>query len=215
MTTKEKDFVEIDYIGIIKISGKIFDITNAEEAKKNNIFNDKIKYGSKVVCIGEQLILPALEHSLLGKKQGDEYEIELNPDKAFGNKQPKLISTIPTSALLKQKINPFPGLQINAGGSTGVIRSVTGGRTTVDFNHPLAGKTIIYKVKIIKIVTDVKEKIKGILDVLLGLKNTDYTLEDKDKKIEIKTKNQIPDQLKKAFNEKIKGILPEQEAAII
>src|SRR3989338_7931190 len=144
--TKEKDFVEIDYVGRIKESNQIFDLTDKALAKKNNIYNENAKYGSRIICLGENQILPTIDKFLIDKEVGENYTLELKPEDSFGKKDSNLIKIVPSDILKKQKINPFPGLQIHAGGLIGTIRSVSGGRVTIDFNHPLAGKNLVYDI---------------------------------------------------------------------
>ena len=61
---KDEDFVNIDYVGRIKESGEIFDLTDAELAKESNIFNPQMKYGPVTVIIGAGHILKGLENKI-------------------------------------------------------------------------------------------------------------------------------------------------------
>jgi len=65
----------------------------------------------------------------------------------------------------------MPGMQLNIDGVVGTIKTVSGGRTLVDFNHPLAGKELLYKVKVNKKIIDDKEKLIGYLKLSLGIKD--------------------------------------------
>ena len=104
----------------------------------------------------------------------------------------------------KQNINAVPGLQVNLDGIIGTIKTVTGGRTLVDFNHPLSGKKVIYELKIIKVITTPKEKVEGMLKNLI----TDFDVEEKEGKITIHSK--IKDEKFKAELEKeLKTRIPE------
>ena len=82
---------------------------------------------------------------------------------------------MPTKEFTKQKIQPMPGMQLNLDGFMGRIISVTGGRTLVDFNNPLAGKDLVYEVEIKRKITDKKEQLQGFLNILF-----------KDAKVELK-----------------------------
>lgn len=153
MALKQDDFVEIEYTGKIQGSDVVFDKTRQE--------NDK--NGTIIVCLGHKSILKGLEDKIVGKEVGKDYKIELNYEEAFGKKDPSLIKIIPTKTFIEKKVNPMPGLQVNIDGAIAAIRSVSGGRCVVDFNHPLAGRNLTYDVKIIKKVDDLKEKIDGII----------------------------------------------------
>src|SRR3989338_3333648 len=202
---KNKDFVEIEYTGKIKEDNSIFDTTDEKIAKENDIFNKDIAYGPVVICIGEGQIQDGFEKELEGKEPG-KYTIELPPEMAFGKKNPKLIQLIQTSKFLKQRVHPVPGLQVNIDGMLGLIKTVSGGRTLVDFNHPLSGKELNYDIKIKRVVKDDKEKISSILKISLGLKDAEVKVEDN--KASIKTKEDLPKEIKNQIITKIKESLP-------
>ena len=155
---KENDFVEMDYVARIK-DDKIFDLTIEDIAKKNNIYDKNYKYKPAIICIGKRDIVKGLDDQLVGKDLG-KYTIEVNAEEGFGKKDPKLIKLVPTKEFTKQNVKPMPGMQLNLDGYIGKIISVTGGRTLVDFNSPLAGKDLIYDVNIKRVVTDKKEQLK-------------------------------------------------------
>lgn len=212
--TKERDFIEIEYTGRIKESGQIFDLTDEALAKKENIYNPKANYKPKIICLGENQIIPALDKFLIGKETGKEYSIELKPEEAFGKKDSKLIKIVSAETLRKQNINPFPGLQINASGLLGTIRSVAGGRITIDFNHPLAGKNLVYTIKINRIVEEDIEKLKALLENLLGIEEKEYDLKTEDKKAAVNLKAELPAEAKNEFLSKSKELIPGLDASI-
>ncbi len=199
MKVKKGDFVELDFVGRIKETGTIFDLTSEKEAKDNNIYNPNLTYKSVVICIGENEIIKGLDEELIGKEIKKKYMIDIPEEKAFGKKNPKLIKLIPSKAFKQQKIAPFPGLQINIDGIIGTIRAVSGGRIIVDFNHPLAGKNLIYALTINRIISDDKERIKAIL-------KTDKA------KVEIKGSEakitlNIPEKLQEILEKRIKKLV--------
>ncbi len=212
--TKEKDFVEIEYTGRIKETNQIFDLTSEELAKKENIYNPKADYGPKVICLGEGQILKSLDRFLTGKDAGVNLKIELKPEEAFGNKNLNLIKIFSVNDFRKQNINPFPGLQINASGMFGTVRSVSGGRATIDFNHPLAGKNLVYEVKINRIVSNDAEKADSLAKNLFDLHKKDYALEIKENKTFIKFNAKVPEEAKKLFLKKAKELIPSLEFSI-
>ena len=205
--TKEKDFVEIDYVGRIKESNQIFDLTDKALAKKNNIYNENAKYGSRIICLGENQILPTIDKFLIDKEVGENYTLELKPEDSFGKKDSNLIKIVPSDILKKQKINPFPGLQIHAGGLIGTIRSVAGGRVTIDFNHPLAGKNLVYDIKINNIVEKDYQKVKSLVENMLNLSDKEYFLEMEGNKAKVKLNVTIPNKAKEEVKEKVKKLL--------
>src|SRR3989338_7882631 len=144
---KKYDFVEIEYTGKLREDGAIFDTTDEKVAKEHNLHSHS-DYGPVVICVGEEQLLKGIDKSLEGKGIGDEYDADIRPEDAFGSKDARLIQLIPTNKFKQQKIQPMQGMQLNIDGMLGIVKTVSGGRTLVDFNHPLAGKELSYKIKI-------------------------------------------------------------------
>lgn len=206
MQIKEKDFVELDYTGILKETNEVYDTTVKSVAEKENIFNPKLDYTPVIICVGEKQLLEGLDERIVGKEVGKEYEFDLKPDEAFGRKDAKLLKLISTSQFLKQQIQPVPGLQINMDNANGIVRSVTGGRTLVDFNHPLAGKEVLYKIKVHKIVTDDSEKIKSLMKLELRIKPEHVKFHEG--VVSIESKMDIPKEFSEMLVERLKTIVP-------
>lgn len=203
MKIKKGDFVELDYIAKVKELERVFDLTNEKQAKEYGIYNEKLEYKPIIICVGFKDVIEGLDEFLIGKEE-KEYTVEIPPEKAFGKKNPQLIKLIPTSILKKQKIIPISGLQINIDGLLGTVITTGSGRTTIDFNSPLAGKIIIYEIKINRIVKDDNEKINSFLRLYLT-KNPDF--EFKQNKLTINTKK-IHDKIKEELIQQIKKRIP-------
>ena len=202
MPLKEKDFIEIEFIARDKETNKVFDLTDKETAKKEKIYNEKAEYGPIIICIGEHQIIKGLDSFLIGKEINREYKVELSPEEGFGKKDTKLLRLIPSKLFKKQNIQPFPGLQINIDGLLGIVRTVSSGRSIVDFNHPLAGHTLVYSLKINRIITKDDEKINSFLKFFI--KDPKIKLEDNNLTVE----SPIPEPIQKLLKEKIKKLTP-------
>src|SRR3989338_2964288 len=177
----KKDFIEIEYTGKIKEGNIIFDTTDEKVAKENNLHGHD--FSPAIICVGEEQILKGIDHNLEGKDVGKEYEFDIKPEDAFGKKNAKLIQLIPTSKFKQQKIQPMPGMQLNIDSMVGTVKTVSGGRTLVDFNHPLAGKELLYKVKINKKITDGEEKLTGYIKLGIGTKDFEAAVDNGSAKI--------------------------------
>lgn len=203
---KKGDFAELVYTGRIKETGKVFDTNDRETAKKEGFFSEKANYNPIVICIGEGDVVKGLDEALEGKEVGKEFKVDVPAEKAFGKKDAKNYKLVPSS-VFKNEMHPMPGLRVDfENGSSGVIKTVSGGRVLVDFNHPLAGQDLAYDVKIIKHVTDDSEKLKGFLKYYLGADNA--TVEIKEGKALIGMKPEVPDVIQKAIIAKAKKIMP-------
>jgi FKBP-type peptidyl-prolyl cis-trans isomerase 2 len=206
-TIKEGDFVEIDYTGVLKGLDLVFDTTVEAEATKNEIHDPKMSYGPVAICIGQGQILQGLDSALVGLEIGQRHEVVLPPEQAFGKKDGKLMKLVPTSIFKKQNINPMVGLQVQIDGTLGTIRTVTGGRTVVDFNHPFAGKEVLYRVNIIRKITDDKDKVMALIELALNQKREAINIEVREGKATITLKADFPAELLETLKERIKNVL--------
>ena len=165
MTLNKGDFIEIEFTGKLK-DGEVFDSNMKEELEKLHAGHDHpIETKPLVFCLGEQMFLKAIDDFLIGKEIG-KYEIPLSPEKAFGLRNQKLIMKIPSKVFREQKINPVQGEVFNFDGRLAKILSISGGRIIADFNNPLAGKEVVYKLIVKRKVDDIKEKIKKVKGVM-------------------------------------------------
>ncbi len=207
-TVKNGDFIELEYTASLKESGAVFDTTNLEIAKKEELYDAKMSYGPVSICIGEGQILKGLDSALEDIEIGSEKELLLGPENAFGKKDAKLMKLVPTSVFKKEGIRPMTGLQVNIDGMIGTIRNVSGGRTIVDFNHPFSGKEVVYKVKIFKKITDDADKVKALLHLGLNMKPEAIGVKITDGKCTITLAKEFDKQLLDILKERVKKVLP-------
>ena len=208
MQIKENDFIEIDYTGKLKDDNIIFDTTNEETARSAGIFNPKAKYKAMIVCVGHAQLLKGIDKAIVGKELNTEYTIPISAEEGFGKKKAELIELIATPKFRKHGINPVPGLQVNIDNMIGIIKTVSGGRTMVDFNHPCAGKDLMYTLKVKRMVTDTKEKAEAFLKMSLG-EQIIKSVEVKEKKAEITTNIEMPSELQPKITEQLQKCIPE------
>ncbi len=203
MKIKKGDFIEIDFVARVKENNQIFDLTNEGVAKENNLFSEGRTFKPIIICVGERHVISGLDESLVDKEVGKEYKIEIKAEDAFGKRNPKLFQLIGLNKFKDEKIKPFPGMQVNVDNLFGIVKSVSGGRILVDFNHPLAEKGVVYEVKILRKIENDKEKLRGFLNIIF---NMDIKFELKDNKavIDLDLNNDIKNKIK----ERIKKIIP-------
>ena len=166
MPIKKGDLIYIDYIGIVKESGEIFDTTIEEEAKKAGIYNEKQKYKPILVAVGRSWVVEGLDEALIGKEENQYFEVEVPPEKGFGNRDVNKIVIYTRRKLLEAGIRGElrPGTVVTINGVPAIVRAASGGRYLLDFNPPLAGKTLIYKVWVRTICKTLDEKIRAIIE---------------------------------------------------
>jgi len=198
MKLQEKDFIVIEFTAKVK-DGDIFDSNIKEDLEGRDI---KTEIKPFTFCLGENMFLQGVEDFLIGKELG-EYQIELSPEKAFGKRNTNLIQMMPMKLFIEQKVNPIPGVMFNFDGRIGKILTVTGGRVMVDFNNPIAGKEVEYKVRVLKKVEDPNEKTKALINFLF---KRDLKFEIDNKKLIIEVEKPMK-QFIEMFKDKFKEML--------
>lgn len=198
MTLKKGDFITIEYTGKIE-DGTIFDTTDPKLGKELGLDGT---FEPATLCLGEGQLLKGLDMGLIGKELGT-YTIQVPAELGFGKKNAKLLQLIPLRQFKKQNLMPQVGMEMNIDDKYGVIKSVSGGRVIVDFNHPLSGRDLVYEVTVKAIVTDVKKQLEALLE-FVGLPHTGITVE-KDHAI-IKINPLPPQEMAEMLNKKITGL---------
>lgn len=161
------DIVRVSFTGRVKDTGRVFDTTHAEIAKKAGIFNEHLTYGPTPMVLGENRLIPGLEQALSKMKSGEEKTVVIHPKDAFGEREPELVKLVPLNVFKANGVNPVPGLVVILENNLpGRVQSVSGGRVRVDFNHELASKTLEYDLKIDEKVTDEKEKVRALFELV-------------------------------------------------
>lgn len=186
---KKGDFIELDYVGKLASTGAIFDLTDAELAKKEGLFNPQQKYGSVTICVGERMLVRGIDAFVLGKEPEKSYDLELEPANGFGPRIAKLIQLVSIKKFKDHKMNPYPGARVMIDNMPATIRSISGGRVLVDFNHPLAGKRLQYELKIGKIITDIKAQATSLLEKFIPA--SEFSIGLKENILTIKLKNKV------------------------
>ncbi|MEM5852854.1 MAG: FKBP-type peptidyl-prolyl cis-trans isomerase [Candidatus Aenigmatarchaeota archaeon] len=180
------DFVYIEYVGKISDSGEVFDTTKEEIAREAGIFNKRVKYGPLPVVVDGGFIISGLNEAIKGMEVGEKKKVLIPPEKAFGERNEDLVKLIPEARFKEQGVEIIPGSYVLVNNLRGKIISVDGGRVKVDFNHPLAGKSLEYEIEIVKKVENEEEKVKAIIDYFTGLEDVKIKLNEKEVEIELK-----------------------------
>ncbi|MCD6373342.1 MAG: FKBP-type peptidyl-prolyl cis-trans isomerase [Thermococcus sp.] len=170
MKVQKGDVIRLNYTGRVKETGEIFDTTYEEVAKEAGIYSENAVYGPVPIAVGAGHVLKGLDEQLEGLEVGKKYEITVPPEKGFGKRDPKLVKTFTLGQFRRQGIYPFPGMPVEIETESGrklkgKVMTVSGGRVRVDFNHPYAGKHLVYEVEIIEKIEDPIEKIKALIEL--------------------------------------------------
>ncbi|MGC9434685.1 MAG: FKBP-type peptidyl-prolyl cis-trans isomerase [Methanomicrobiales archaeon] len=173
MTIREGDFILLRYTG--RFDDTVFDTTDEETARDEDIHNPEAHYGPIVIRVGSGHVIPGLDEALVGREKGEEGEVEVPPEKGFGERDEDLIESI---SITRFKDKPKPGMRVKTDEREGVVVGVIGRRAKVDFNPPLAGETLHYTFTIDGVVEDPAEQIQGLIRLYTGRNDVDVTISD-------------------------------------
>ncbi len=140
MAIKKGDEVEVEYTGSFD-DGTVFDSSSGREPLK--------------FSVGEGMVIPGFDKAVIGLKIGDEKEIKIESKDAYGERNDALTKKIPKESLPKGQ-TPEAGMTLILQAPNGQkipaqISEVSDKDVTIDLNHPLAGKRLNFKIKILKV----------------------------------------------------------------
>ena len=103
---------------------------------------------------GAHQIIPGLEKGIAGLKAGDKKHIEVSPAEGYGEVNPKAFTEIEKNRLPKDALKV--GTMLGVRGENGMMRrawvhEIKESTVVLDFNHPLAGKTLVFDIKVLKV----------------------------------------------------------------
>ncbi|MBN2459086.1 peptidylprolyl isomerase [Candidatus Woesearchaeota archaeon] len=138
---KAGDNVKVEYTGSFD-DGRVFD--SSEKHKKPLPFQ-----------AGAKQVIPGFDNAVIGMKLGEEKTIKIQPEEAYGMPRPELVQKVPKEQLPKEQ-EPKVGMILLIGLPNGhqvpaKITGVTDKEVTIDLNHPLAGKVLNFKLKVVGI----------------------------------------------------------------
>lgn len=158
MAVEKGNKIKIEYTGSFE-SGEVFDASE--------------KHGQPLEFIaGSGQVVPGFDKAIIGMEEGEEKSFTLKPEEAYGMPDERAIQKVPKDkfpAEAKEGMMigiPLPnGQQIPA-----KITKIDEKEVTIDMNHPMAGKTLIFKIKVVEVLPgdDSSEKIEGGKDECSG-----------------------------------------------
>ncbi len=163
MTLEKGDFIIVDYVGKVKETGEVFVTTIEEIAKKQKIYKEGEIFEPKLIVIGEGWVLKALDEAFTGFDIGKSISLEISPDKAFGSRDPEKVKLVPLRRLTNRGLTPQLGMRLEFEGKTAMVRTIGAGRVQLDYNPPLAGKTLVYEVTVHKKLEEKAEKMEALI----------------------------------------------------
>jgi FKBP-type peptidyl-prolyl cis-trans isomerase 2 len=159
MTVKNGDFIKIDYNEYV--DDQVILTTDKELATAKGIYDEETQYGPRLIVVGSGQISQGFEEDIIGKEIGYSGRVEVPPEKAFGMRDPNKVETVSITRFKEEK--PMVGMRVGVDGKYGVVTRIIGRKVSIDFNHLLADKTIVYEYKILESIEDRQEKLKSMV----------------------------------------------------
>ncbi|MEB0042459.1 MULTISPECIES: peptidylprolyl isomerase [unclassified Pseudomonas] len=104
--------------------------------------------------VGDGSLLPGFELAIFGFKAGDKRTVEVLPENAFGQPNPQNVQVIARSQFEGMDLSDGLLVIFNDAANTelpGIVKAFDDAQVTIDFNHPLAGKTLSFEVEIFEV----------------------------------------------------------------
>lgn len=128
------------------------------------VFEDTTQGEPFVFEVGSPEIIPGLSEAVLGMVEGEEREVVIPKEKAFGERDENLIRSIPRE-VLNLDVEPTPGMMLNLIVDTpqgemsfpAIVMEVTEDEIVLDLNPPLAGEDLYFSIKLLKILSEPEE----------------------------------------------------------
>ncbi|MFX1411353.1 MAG: peptidylprolyl isomerase [Promethearchaeota archaeon] len=140
MSIKKGEWIKVDYVGTFD-DGTIFDST---EKSGGNPLKFQVGMGQ---------LIKGFDDSVIGKNIGEEYTIKLKPAEAYGEYKEGLTQKVPKDQFPKDQ-EPQPGMMLVVMGPQGQmlasIKKIEEDDVIIDLNHPMAGKVLNFKIKIVE-----------------------------------------------------------------
>ena len=159
--------IHVDYDLFSGETGDLIETTREEIAKEYEMHQEGRSYTPMVCIVGTGNLIAGFEAALKDAKVGKEVEVEIAPADAYGEKDASLVETISIDKLRRAVQDPnslYLGAPVNINGRQGYLSYLAAGRARIDYNHPMAGKTLKYVFTVIKEVKGKEDKVIGLLE---------------------------------------------------
>jgi FKBP-type peptidyl-prolyl cis-trans isomerase SlyD len=107
-------------------------------------------------------IVPGLENELRGKKAGDSFQARIAPEHAYGMRDESAVQRVPVKHLIrpgKLEVGKAVAVNTNAGPRRALVLKIGKFNVDLDLNHPLAGKTLVFDVRVVEVRDATPEEI--------------------------------------------------------
>lgn len=138
MPASTGDTVRVHYRGTLE-NGEEFDSSEGREPLE--------------FTLGEGCVIPGFEEGVLGLEEGESRTVSIAPEDAYGPRNEELVHNVEADAFAGEA--PYVGAAVQLVAPDGslldaTISEVRGDEVVLDFNHPLAGKTLKFDIQLVE-----------------------------------------------------------------
>lgn len=151
MGVMKGDLVTVEYVGTFD-DGKVFDTSMEEVAVKAGVKDPKRLYEPTEFRVGSGEMIAGFEDAVMGMEMGEVKKVAIPPEKAYGPRDPERVRKFQLAQFKRSGVSPKAGQQFAINNEPGTITSIKGDEVEVDFNHPMAGKTLHFEITVKKIL---------------------------------------------------------------
>jgi peptidylprolyl isomerase len=177
MTLEKGTLIFANYTAVVKDTGEGIETTLEDQSKKLNIHDPARKYEPRLVAVGEGWLISGLDQEVQKLDVGQKKQVELSPEKAFGVRDPTQVRMVPLRKFGEREHELEVGDTVEIDNRHGIVRFIGSGRAQVDFNHRLAGKSIVYDFEVLRKVETEQDKVRALIDRRLSGEGTKVNFE--------------------------------------
>jgi peptidylprolyl isomerase len=159
---EEGSFLLVDLTAKVQETGEIIDTTNEGVAKEAKIFNESEAYVPRLLIVGSDDLPKPLMETLKKAEVGAAQQVVVSPEQGYGLRDPSKVRVLPLRKLENVKDLDVDS-RVEVDGRIGTVKSIASGRVSVDFNPPLAGRTIVYDAKVVSVVEGGPDQIRELI----------------------------------------------------
>lgn len=140
MVVEKGSKIKVEYTGSFE-GGKVFDASE--------------RHGQPLEFVaGEGMVVSGFDNAVIGMEVGEEKEVTLKPEEAYGERHEEAVQKIPKKNFPKEaKAGMMVGVPLPNGQQIpALIEKIDDDFVTLDMNHPMAGKTLVFKIKVVEVL---------------------------------------------------------------
>ena len=151
MAVKKGDTVKVEYVGRYD-DGDVFDSSREEVAVEAEIAHPNREYEPLEFEVGAGEVVQGFDEGVVGMEEGEDKEITVPPEKGYGERSEENVVEYEREEF-RESLGEEPevGMHIHTEEAHGDIVEVEGDTVVVDFNHELAGETLVFEIEVVEV----------------------------------------------------------------